>query len=170
MMQDLPRQFINKNVGFTSIINPTTTNNAMNIAFYNPVKNNIIDAYKKQKSGLNPACCSSSEFLMYSNICQTLQLLGVHVETPIEKCIGNIRITEYSRISLPPHLSLTVALLNETFPIPSSIHITQKSTFLVIGKGTITMTNTTIDGALILIVCNPYYLFIIHTGINSNLC
>ena len=76
MMQDLPRQFIgtsesSMNVGFTSIVG--------GVRFYNPVKNNVVDAFKKQENGVSPACSASGEHLMYANVCQTLKLMGKNI-------------------------------------------------------------------------------------------
>ena len=57
-------------VGFTSIVG---TGVSAGIRFYNPVKNNVVDAFKKQEAGVSPACSSTGEHLMYANVCQTLQ-------------------------------------------------------------------------------------------------
>jgi len=148
MMQDLPRQFVGGNVGFTTV---TSTIDA--IRFYNPVKNNVMDAYQKQINNMSPACAASGEHLMYENICLTLIKMGVVIEKPIQRIwSGTINVMEFSRISLPPHLSMTLDMLSTVFPTPKTVTITQKSTLLVVGKGTVILQNFKLNGACVIYV------------------
>ena len=149
MMQDLPRQFTGEGaaVGFTSILG--------SVAFYNPVKNHVVDAYKKQDNGVSPACAASGEHLMYANTCQTLSNMGVNVEVPLNRtCLGGIEVQEWSRIILPPHMSMTAIWLRDVFPEPSTVTISQRSTLLVVGKGRVILRRVTIDGTLVVRVPN----------------
>ena len=186
MMQDLPQQFVGDGVqvGFTSVMGG-------NIKFYNPVKNNIRDAAKKQKSGVDPACGASGESLMYANICQTLQKMGVHIDQPIEREWSaaaaaaaaaaadedergadddstTVRVNEWSRISLPPHLSMTTEWLREVFPEPNTVSISQRSTILVVGKGRVSLGRVKVDGALVIHVPNEKDVVALHDVVVTN--
>lgn len=78
------------------------------------------------------------------------------IEKPIKKIVkhGNINVEEYSRISLPPHLSLTTGLLGNVFPNPTAVTISQRSTLLVVGKGSVVIKSMLLDGALVIVVPN----------------
>jgi UDP-sugar pyrophosphorylase len=82
MMQDLPRQLPpGSNVGFTTVSGggdgPDGGRGMDCIRFYSPVKNNVVDAAKKQRAGGSAACASSGEAQVYETTCRLLRGVGV---------------------------------------------------------------------------------------------
>jgi UDP-sugar pyrophosphorylase len=169
MMQDLPRMFEDKClVGFTTIVGtglPSSSNSSdatyardRPIRFYSPVKNNIIDATKKQRDGMHPSCAASGEHDLYEANCKSLLAIGANVDVPVKEdryygiygpygpeCI---RVYPWPHVVLSPHINKTMDSLRNCFKAPKNVTITSRSTLILKGEGTIEIESLHLDGAL----------------------
>ena len=174
MMQDLPRMFDSSCVvGFTTCLGNGLTKERelslgeklednkklilkSNISFFSPVKNNVIDAAKKQLNGNHPSCASSGEADLYEMNSRSLISLGVHIEIPeVKKWYGEdgysyIETLEWPHIVLSANVSKSVQSLKNCFINPDLIKISNRSTLVIRGEGVVKINNLDLDGALII--------------------
>ena len=95
--------------------------------------------------------------------------MGVNIEAQLPKVVfGNINVHEWSRIALPPHMALTTDSLRTVFPEPSTVTVSQRSTVLVYGKGSVVITRTIIDGALVISVPNENDTIVLEDAVIEN--
>jgi|EP00945_MAST-04E_sp_MAST-4E-sp1_P008066 UDP-sugar pyrophosphorylase len=180
MMQDLPRMFGSESlVGFTTIIGNglgkdredrcaetipgmQDTDRAIQelrkpMRFYSPVKNNVVDAAKKQRAGTHPSCAASGEADLYATNAKMLIAAGVVVGAPLHKKwpgpngeSDTIETMEWPHVVLSPSISKSMASLRKCFVDPEQVKISSRSTLVLSGPGTFVVKKLDLDGALVL--------------------
>jgi len=177
MMQDLPRMFDSSCVvGFTTCIGNGLSKERQDflcqnldmtlasimkrdISFFSPVKNNVIDAAKKQLGGNHPACASSGEADLYEINARALISLGAFVQPPEKKrWFGKdgssvIETFEWPHIVLSANVSKSVQSLKDCFVNPSFVKISSRSTLVIRGTGQVVIDTLDLDGALVIEAC-----------------
>ena len=174
MMQDLPRMFDSSClVGFTTCIgnglskereellcqnlsDPLAFCLKRDISFFSPVKNNVIDAAKKQHSGNHPACAASGEADLYEINSRSLISLGAFVEPPEPRewfhkdGTSSIQTYEWPHIVFSANICKSVQSLKDCFVNPSFVKISSRSTLIIRGEGTVKIDTLDLDGALLI--------------------
>jgi UDP-sugar pyrophosphorylase len=144
MMQDFPRLYsdhkMDVKVGFASLNRPA-------IRQYSPVKNNVVDAAKKQQGGLEPACASAGEFDVYRFNCEYLRPGGME--------IGDDLDAEYLgiKVKIPPAVSLSSEFYMSRGTNVVGGSLAAGSTLICKGNGQIHLHNVHVEGTLVVEAC-----------------
>ena len=138
MMQDYPKLLAaDAKVGFTQFDRLTA---------FSAVKNNLIDAAKRQKDNVPVESASTGENDLYQFNRQLLKQLDNEVSTGEQKTFGNIEIIEGPKIVFSPLFKNTYTELKNKI---KNCKISTKST-LIIDADNLTIENLSLDGTLII--------------------
>lgn len=142
MMQDFPTILDieeSKQVGFTSI--------AADLCF-SPVKNATADGVKLQEKGTAPGVAATGEADQYAAIRKIMRSIGCDVEDAEEVEFDGIKVVPGPEIVLKPSFVICPAEYKKSFPNPSKIKISSRSSLVVKGEGVV-IESLDLDGALV---------------------
>ena len=120
------------------------------------MKNNVIDAAKKQHNGNHPACAASGEADLYEINSRSLISLGAFVEPPEPRewfhkdGTSSIQTYEWPHIVFSANICKSVQSLKDCFVNPSFVKISSRSTLIILGEGTVKIDTLDLDGALLI--------------------
>jgi len=109
-----------------------------------PVKNNIVDAAKKQEASGCADSAASGEFEVYRTNRRYLSAAGVEFEDDAEKVYSKIKVPYNSRVTVQPSFAQTLRQYKDH--IKGKVKVSAGSSLIL--DGDIDIMNLTLDGAL----------------------
>lgn len=143
MMQDFPAVLDadeSNQVGFTCI--------AADLCF-SPVKNATANGVFLQAKGIHPCTAASGEADQYAAIRNIMRSIGCQIKDARPLTYNGINIVPGPEIVLKPSFVLCRVEYKATFPNPSMINISSRSSLVVEGNGII-IESLDLDGALVI--------------------
>ena len=144
MMQDFPSVLTGsdaKRVAFTSV--------SADLCF-SPVKNSAADGALLQAQGTHPACAASAEADQYGACRKILRSLGVVIEDREPETYNGVSVVLGPDIVIAPNAMCCPGEYDEVFPTPEKVHISARSSLVILGAGNLTIESLDLDGALVL--------------------
>jgi UDP-sugar pyrophosphorylase len=144
MMQDFPSVLQGtdaQRVAFTSI--------SADLCF-SPVKNATEDGVKLQADGTHPGCAASGEADHYGACRKILRSIGVQVEDRAPETYKGISVVLGPEIVIAPGSMCCPGEYADVFPTPEKVHITARSSLVILGTGKLTIESLNLDGALVI--------------------
>jgi UDP-sugar pyrophosphorylase len=144
MMQDFPSVLTgsaSKRVAFTAITADMC---------FSPVKNSIEEAVKLQAARTHPACAASGEADQYGASRKILRSLGADITDSAPKVYKGISVVLGPEITISPYAMCCPGEYAEVFTSPKHVHISARSSLVILGKGNLTIESLNLDGALVI--------------------
>uniref|UniRef100_A0A6S8CKX9 UTP-monosaccharide-1-phosphate uridylyltransferase n=1 Tax=Aplanochytrium stocchinoi TaxID=215587 RepID=A0A6S8CKX9_9STRA len=141
MMQDYPKLLVGSKaiVGFTQMDR---------FICFSAVKNNIVDAAKKQASTGFAESAASGESDMYQTNRMLLEMAGCKIkanDVP-QATFAGIKTPLGAKVVLAPSFGMTIQEIEDRLPSPHNVRISDRSSLVL--DGDITIHNLTLDGHL----------------------